>query len=111
MAWLFAPLVIAFVGFGLFAFARQLGRLRHTPGQAAQLISDVLRGTADEVLWDRFLAVRAIDPRVEQVRRECLAIRELHGTAARSMPGLTEEGQEQLEGLAAGLRELESSPV
>jgi len=92
MSWLIG-IVIAALGFaGLALLATQIGRLRHTPEEAARLIEAAAEGSATLGQWEAFLTVRQLDERVEEARLDCAEIAYAHAAASRPPLGISPAG-------------------
>jgi len=107
MSWLIG-IVVAALGFGgLALLASQIGRLRHTPEQAARLIEAAADGTARRAEWEAFLTVRQLVERVEEARLDCAEIADAHATASRPPLGISPAGAVLLREVADRLRQPE----
>ena len=69
---------------GLFVVLNYFGRSQLTPAGAADVIERFLRGEATASEWDDFTSVRAVSAQVEEARKQCVELEEMH--SAREPP-------------------------
>lgn len=107
MGWLIGIALAAFGFGGLALLAIQIGRLRHSPEQAARLIEGAVAGSTTKGEWEAFITLRQIDPRVDEARLDCAEIADGHASASHPPLGIGRAGAALLLEVADRLRQPE----
>jgi len=95
---------------GLFVVLNYLGRSQLTSTEAADVIERFLRGEATAREWDDFTSVHAVSPQVEEARKQCVELEEMH--SAQEPPSyLDPVGVATLGDIARALRTEPNNPL
>jgi hypothetical protein len=93
-----------------FVVLNYFGRSQLTPTGAADVIERFLRGEATAREWDDFTSVRAVSAQVEEARKQCVELEEMH-SAQDSPSYLDPIGVATLGDIARALRMPPNKPV